>query len=44
LTLDAAFGKKVQNAVPPEDKTQWGDASYRVTATSEVDRHFEVKL
>ena len=44
LTLDAAFSKKLKDATPPEETSQWGDANYRVTATSQMDRHFEVKL
>lgn len=44
LTVDALFGKKVGSAVPPEDSTQWGDASYRIESDSRIDRQFNVKL
>ena len=44
LTIDALFGKKVLSATPPEDASQWGDASYRIESDSQTDRQFNVKL
>jgi hypothetical protein len=42
LTVDCAFSKKLKDAVPPENRSEWGDMSYRASATSETDRTFNV--
>lgn len=42
LTLDLSFGKTLQSAVPAEDSSEWGDASYRVETNSLTDRRFDL--
>jgi hypothetical protein len=42
LALDVALGKKLKTAVPPEEKTEWGDTNYRANATSVTDQGFSV--
>lgn len=42
LTLDLSFGKKLKNASPPEDSSEWNDTSYRVETNSLLDRQFSV--
>lgn len=44
LTLDLSFGKTVQSASPPEDKSQWGDDKYEYQTDSLLDREFDVKF
>lgn len=44
LTLNLEFGKKVMSATPPEGELKWGDAAYRMSTDSMLDRSFEVKL
>lgn len=42
LTLDLDFGKKLTQASPGEDPTQWGDTTYRLNTFVDQDRLFEV--
>lgn len=44
LTLDLNLGKKLKTAQPAEDRTQWGDALYRVNTDLRLDREFEVSF
>jgi len=42
LTLDLNFGKKLRNAEPPEDPSEWGDQHYKLTSDLREDRVFRV--
>lgn len=44
LTLDLDFGKKLSNAMPPEDASHWGDARYALNIDLRLDRTFTVDL
>jgi hypothetical protein len=44
LTLDLDFGKKLTNADPGEDRSQWGDKRYRLTTELRTDRLFRVSF
>jgi hypothetical protein len=44
LTLDLDFGKKLTNAEPAEDRTNWGDTRYRLQTELYTDRLFSISL
>lgn len=44
LTLDLDFGKKLSNAEPAEDRSQWGDTRYRLQTELYTDRLFSISL
>lgn len=43
LTLDLNFGKKLTDAAPAEDSSEWGDGRYRYSTDLRVDREFTVE-
>jgi hypothetical protein len=42
LTLDLSFGKNIKDAVPPEDRVEWGDLFYRYTKFWDLTRDFSI--
>ncbi|MCA9384117.1 MAG: DUF4012 domain-containing protein [Candidatus Magasanikbacteria bacterium] len=42
LTLDLSFGKNIKDAVPPEDRVEWGDLYYRYTKFWDLTRDFHI--
>ncbi len=42
LTLELDFGKKLTNAVPAEEPSEWGDEVYRYSTDLRIDREFTV--
>jgi hypothetical protein len=44
LTLDLDFGKKLTDAAPAEDPSEWGDDTFRYSTNLLVDRDFSVEM
>lgn len=44
IDLDVLFQKNLTDAVPPEDRNEWGDTSYRYQTDTLRDRVFNVEL
>lgn len=44
LTLDLDFEREITHAVPAENRSEWGNDSYRLNTKLDQDLHFEVGL